>query len=42
MLAEKEILDIFRKYQTKRQNILYILKEIQNNDADKEIKLKKE
>ncbi len=42
MLAEKEILDILRKYQTKRQNIIYILKEIQNNYADKEIKLKKE
>lgn len=40
MLSEKEILDILKKYQTKRQNILYILKEIQNNDEDKEIKEK--
>lgn len=38
MLKESEILNILSKYNNQRQNILFILKEIQNNDEDKEIK----
>ena len=38
MLLENEILGIVSKYKNQRQNILYILKEIQNNDENKEIK----
>ena len=38
MLQESEVLNILSKYNNQRQNILFILKEIQNNDEDKEIK----
>lgn len=38
MLQESEIINILSKYNNQRQNILFILKEIQNNDEDKEIK----
>lgn len=37
-LLEKDILNILSKYNNQRENILFILKEIQNNDEDKEIK----
>ena len=38
MLLENDILNILSKYNNQRENILFILKEIQNNDEDKEIK----
>lgn len=38
MLSEKEIINIIDQYDSLRQNILYILKEIQNRDNYNQIK----
>ena len=36
MLLENDILNILSKYNNQRENILFILKYIQNNDKDNE------
>ena len=38
MLLENDILNILSKYNNQRENILFILKEIQNNDEDKKLR----
>lgn len=38
MLYEKEVLNILNKYDKSRQNILYILKELQDKDSDNQVK----